>query len=353
MLYISRIVGRGKYGVIDTDDGAESFITSEELYNYVCDIGLDIKGVITEIVMVRKKPKLAIKGIKVYQDPNSATPQQAKINMLGGWDVKTLNNRVVSVSLSNPDVAKSVPLRLSDYGVACGDYIFSSMPFVNGGQFVVILDDNIDFNNKSLKDWQNAGIILNTSEVTTKRGFNIICREVGKLYNIEALMNDMRIIDTELRCDYYRACLLLQRGAMRVQGIGSIRDVAFNYAKANQFITKQYRAEFLSLCSASILFPTGNRWMEECKKFAIWLANPMNSGILEFDDFNSVWNSNFRSVFRVLREGSTCNKSVLCRFENYLLYFTPTEELQHAFMKLCGSTRESLLTFAKKRGWLR
>lgn len=354
MLYVSRIIGRRRYGIIDTDDDVETFVNYEELSECVLDMHIPIKGVSTQFIVSHGVQKEVIQTVRVAQDQRSTTANQAKANMLRGYDIKTLNHAIVGIGITNSEIARSMPLRLSNYGVALGDYAFSNMDFHNDGRYVFVLDDKLDFNNKSLKDWMNYGIVLDTRDITSKRLFNVICREATKFRRLIELTVNPRIIDTPQRMDCYIVYYIIGGSPNSQSEVISLPKLVSNVARANEFAAKTFRSEFKALCRANIVFQDTGRWMQTCKNFALWLDKRENRRLLStIDDFYVLLHSGYGQVFQTLIEGTLCNSSVINRFNRYLAYFEPTEELKQAFIQLCKNTTDSLLPFAYSNGWLK
>ena len=89
MLYISRCVGREKWGVVDTDDYVETIVDRKQLYEACLVDGLDIKGVVLGSGRVAGRYGPAVRGtyirsIEVYQNPEFLTRSQAKAALLYG-----------------------------------------------------------------------------------------------------------------------------------------------------------------------------------------------------------------------------------------------------------------------------
>ena len=82
MLYISRQLVVGKYGVFDTDDTSETACTFAQIEKIVRDYGLEIKGVTISISPKSGKPYVS--QIEVQQNADSVTLLQTKAYMLYG-----------------------------------------------------------------------------------------------------------------------------------------------------------------------------------------------------------------------------------------------------------------------------
>lgn len=351
MLYISRFVGQSKYGVVDTDDGTETIITHKELWEYCIDLHMDIKGVRLGTTVSRNKEKLCIKDVDVYQCPDFVTKEQAKLNVLRGITIKTYGSQIVSVFADRNVVPKGTRVRLSDYGTSCGEYILKGMPYGCVPIVTLVLDDKIAITGKSLKYFPDRCMCVDMHEVKSQKTVDFVCRE---LVSSSRILNTVWsvVLDTADRMDYYIGVAVLNRSGNQNPEITNIGDIVSNSVNTNRLIAKRFRREFESISKAQFMAIKNNRWATTAKEFAKWLANPLNAGLMTFHDYKSLRMSNFINIFKVLRELSTSNKSVLTRFENYVKYFDATPEIQQAYIHLCESAGNWLLQYAKSVHWI-
>lgn len=120
MLYISRRVSDGKgvsYGVVDTDDDTEMFVSSHVVRECVLDMGLDIKGV--ELVNDMNGTPVRVRSIRPYQVEQSEL--YTKTYLLKRVSIVTFKGVIVDISWS---ISSPVSIRLSDFGTSVGDYLF-------------------------------------------------------------------------------------------------------------------------------------------------------------------------------------------------------------------------------------
>ena len=352
LLYISRFIGLSKFGVVDTDDNTESIVTYKELSEYCIDLGMDIKGVTLHTVHSRGRQKLGIQSVNVYQNAGTVTRDQAKLKLLRGVDIKNYGGRIVSVDVDVNVIPKDLCIRLSDYGTSCGEYMFKGMPYTRMKLLTLIVDEKVEVNGKSFKHFIDRGVCLDMREVTSKKTVDYVAREVASTSRVIPKVYEA-VIDEPNRLDYYIAMHVLNRSYNDGVEITNIGDITKNPANVNRVVAKRFKREFDSISKAKFVAIKNNQWATTAKAFSQWLANPLNAGLMTFHDYESLRMSRFIDIFKVLRELSTCNKSVLLRFENYVKYFDAPPDIQQAYINLCESAGNWLLSYAKQVHWVR
>lgn len=351
MLYISRYIGQFKYGVVDTDDGIETVVQHKDLVEYVLDDGVEIKGVVIDYQVVKGKPQAYVKCVDVYQDVSELSRAQTKAKVLQGIDIRTYGDKITSITVNKSQFTDRA-IRLSDYGKSCGEYIFKMMAYFKPGSVTFILDDKIEIVGKSFKDFVAHGIRVDMREVNNRKTVEYICKEIANSNRVLGKM-DLIVIDSPTRVDYYIGVSALNRPSNASPEITNIMEIVGNSEVVNKMITKKYRAEFVSISKANFHGIENGRWATFSKEFARWLSAPAQQFLLQCDDYDALRQTMFVDVFKVLRECSTCNKSVSLRFENYIKYFDVSEEVKVAFVRLCHGVGKWILRYAKEQSWIR
>lgn len=141
MLYISRQLGVGKFGVFDTDDMSETAYTFAQIEKIVRDYGIEIKGVTTSISP--KSGKLYVSKIEVQQNADSVTLLQTKAHMFYGVVIKTYEQEITKIDVPSGLRVPQATIRLSDYGTSCSDNIVNSLSIQFGHELILVLDDSI------------------------------------------------------------------------------------------------------------------------------------------------------------------------------------------------------------------
>lgn len=349
MLYVSRMLGQNRFGVVDTDDGSESVCTYGDLMDYVLRLGLDIKGVVVDTQYRKGKPKPYVRSIQVAQDLSQVTRQQTKAKVLMGVDIKTYGDQITSIS-ADKGLANKTTVRLSDYGTSCGEYIFRNMPWLTGGVLVLVLDDKIKLNAKSFKDFVSKGVVVDMREVTDKKTVSYIASELAHAESWLQIIAFSIVLDTDARIDYYKAETVLQRQSNTRPEIRCIDDCVANPTSINNIISKKHKAEFLAVARAEYHPAAMLRWVSFSKNYARWIYEG-GYELLARGRYDDLINSRFKEIFSVLREISTCNRNVMLRFENYCKYFHPTDELKAAFVSMCRRSTDFIMEVGHKENW--
>lgn len=354
MLYINRFVGDGSYGVVDTDDGSETVISHSDLSKCCIELGLDIKGVtIAKRTLSGGGQADCIFDVKVYQSDASLTSKQTKDLLLRGVDVKTYKGEIVSIEVKPGSVPVGYRLRLSDYGNSCGEYILKSMPeYWNNPFLVLVLDDKVRINGKTLKWMTKHGVSVDTHEVTDQKVIWIVCRELTQSLTKMDMVKSY-VFDSQDRMDFYMSFAILSRWGNEHPTITGIGDVVHDARKATRIVLKKYKSEFLKMASNEHKWTVRGIIHNESIDFLKWLADPINRGILDFGDYDSLRKSNFMQIFRVLREASACNPYVLLRFENFFNWFIVDSEMQSVFVDFCRNTGNFLYSYSLQSGLVR
>ena len=350
MLFISRYIGQQKFGVVDTDDGVETVCTYSDIVEYVIDMGISIAGVETTYVEQRGKQRLAVRSVNPYQNPSSLTRDQVKMKMLNGVDVKTHGSQIVAIDIVGNALPNPVTIRLSDYGDTCGEYIFVRTAFVQG-KLVIVLDDKVKLNSKSLKNFIDRGVVIDMREVKARKTIEYVSHELSVNSRwMEITAFDM-VIDDSARIDFYKACTILQRETNYRPQIQHISDIVSHPAVINRQIAKKFKAEFMAIARAQYASVRQLRWANFTKQYVQFVNSSQGRELMARGRYEELRASRFVEMFGCFREVSTCNKNVLRRFENYVKYFDAVPEVQEAFVRFCRLGGEWLIELGRKQGW--
>ena len=137
MLYISRGVGHGAFGVVDTDDGVEEVVSAQDIVKYCgSDPRLEING-------VKLTANGSVYSITPYQVPELATKQQIKTKLLQHVDVRVFRGAVSGIFWNANLIKTPITIRLSDFGESCWDGILIGNDSDGGVKITLVLDDKI------------------------------------------------------------------------------------------------------------------------------------------------------------------------------------------------------------------
>lgn len=355
MYYVSRRYGTNKFGVTDTEDGVEEMFTYQELKEAVVDLGIDIKGVEVFTRCTRQGQRRSISGISVYQLEDTVQTKQIKLHVLTGVDVKTAGDEIVGISWSNPDERKPYSLRLSNYGKSCANYIFSDIKEYRWGLasfLTIILDDKIEVTSKTFKRCAGFGVIVDLREVTNEKTVKAVYSEMISERYMSSTRLPNHVIDNEERLNYWRAVCILNGGFKSGEFEKPIRHLFPNPNNILTQIDKKYSSEFLSISNCSFAVSQRGRVASLFKQYVIWVTEPKMQYVLDCADVDTLRETILDSLFRMLAWCTTCNKSVLERFKNYIKYFEPTADTRDAFLIFCRRANNFALKYGINAGWI-
>jgi hypothetical protein len=201
MLYISRYINDKGYGIVDTDDNTEEFISYQDIKYYVEKLKIDIKG-------VEVPRRGAEKGKVSVITPYSYVADRAttKLKILQNVELTRYADSICKVCVldSNDRVGSFV---LSKYGSRVEDFAF----ILNSNAkspVRVILDDNVEFSDRALQSLNGLSInyIFDLSNVTNTHTSELIYRFLLPRYmHMDFDIEKYGIIDSNLkRRDYYK-----------------------------------------------------------------------------------------------------------------------------------------------------
>lgn len=126
------------YGVVDTDDDSETFITWNELTHITDDMHIEIVG-------FAKYKSGEIRHAIPYQDPRYCSKQQAKTKTLLGVDIHVWRNEVTAIIIDKAVTVEDVRIRLSDFGSKVSDSLYLDWSIIGETprRVIIELDDKI------------------------------------------------------------------------------------------------------------------------------------------------------------------------------------------------------------------
>lgn len=341
MLYISRRIGQASWGVIDTDDYSETVCKLEDLEAAVIVAGLEIKGVTlggSPIVDgILKIPGSYIEKIDVYQDPKYSSSLQAKVAMLYGVVVKTLESTIVGIDIPSGLKVQHVYLRLSDFGKSCGDSMLQMIHLESHTSLSIILDDKISITRRTFSGLTHCdNILLDVREVTNKRTIDNVYLCDCFLRSVDAFVGYM--LDSQSRLDLYK-------GVRAVEGIGISkhnRDVVNDVqtllyfpvkdmSRTSSLVSSYYEKEFLAMASAELL---PKHITHYSGYIDMYIQDGRVRGIVNNDDYAYCWGCR-NSVFFVLNRLTTMSAKGLSRLLRYHTLFEASDVLKRAYVDLC------------------
>lgn len=211
MLYISRCKNFDTYGVVDTDDGVEEFLTLEQIIDVINVQGIMIDGVVprwSSDYMMR-----TVDRIYPYQPDETRKPIQIKANMLYNVDITVFRNVISWIRVKGEKISTPGVLRLSDFGTEVADCVLRGNKWPRGHKVTLVLDDKLKIAPKAFRVLPYAD--KNASIGTYGVGVVFDIREVTNMSIVEsvyrAMLNgDQREIKTSIIDDECRKRRMIQ-----------------------------------------------------------------------------------------------------------------------------------------------
>lgn len=358
MLYVSRIVGRNKWAVMDTDDYTETIVDHKGLYEAVITNGLKIEGVtvnrglFTDRVSKMQVERTYIDDVTVYQNPAYVKIKNAKTAVLYGVDITMSGDTIVGISVKDKLLTKKVRLRLSDYGVACSGHILSELEIKTSSVLVLVMDDKVKIRRNTFVGITSmcGSVYIDVTEVKNKA-------QLQNVYFCDGFRGgpdiyELYIIDSEERLDFYKAVSILNNGPGIHSANTRILDSFRSPEITCQYLIENFKDEFIALVDSEISLkglPSDGSWIDIFVNSSNVVAfrHLYNANKLDYGACLNVSNK----VIWILRTVSTLNSRALNRFENYVRYFEPTTELRQAWMRLCINTVNWFTEYGRQKGW--
>lgn len=343
MLYISRLINNGIYGVVDTDDDVEERVSFNEIIKMIFDYHLDIVGVKTDPV------HSTIESINVYQDEKYCTKAQAKLATVSGVYIKTYKNEITSLVVDGNPPQRVVRVRLSDYGSSmAGCVSIGWIHRVEEKLVVFALDNNIEIVRAPLRAFGYAGIRWDISSVRD-------CDYVDELYqamidtdNLGYLKWNKYIIDKPERMQFWRCIHIVNGSSDVINNHKSVLDEIRDFNAVSAKVGKLYEKDFNEVVSKPLnaynflpvyihdIISLVRKYVNEDGKFVL-------SG-----DFVALRNE-FISVFKWLRVATQLPYPKVRRFENYISWFNPPENIKQMYISLCDNFVNAVKAYCKDK----
>ena len=199
MLYVSRYIGDGHFGVVDTDDDVEQEVSIRDIETAVNGHNLQIAG-------VRKIPGLSRRyTARPYQNPATVTQLQVKTSTLCGVDVMVYKNLITRVSGKQLKHDGVVRVRLSQFGDTICSQCFYENDSFREGKTILVLDNALSYEDCAFQqpvcagvtyDNQYYGVTFDLHELSDE---NAIFVYRGLLESIELAFLKGAVIDTDER----------------------------------------------------------------------------------------------------------------------------------------------------------
>lgn len=341
MLFISRRVGQGQYGVVDTDDGLEEVVDYERLKEAVV-CGIDVKGVaVGSRLPWDKNSEIDILTIDVYNNRDVSSVMQTKLQVLKGIEVVVYDDTVVSVTWDRHRVKPGTSIRLSDFASKLGDLIFLSASRGPNSPITVVLDDTLSYSELSLRFVTGTEVRLDIREVKNKETVAMIYAEHRKRGDSKRL--DDYVLDTPERLDFWRGVYAVEIGKDPLAGpfLSSTRIE----------IENEFRSAFVGVWRSSKSIEPAIQDVAFAKRYSYELSKDRAFWMHPLDDYGEIYarDDNILNTFGAL---TTCNQVQAKFFSNYIFFFTPSSEYKKMYVEICQNFCKWLIEYAKGQGWI-
>lgn len=331
MLYISRVVSSGRFGVVDTDDDVEEIATFGTLEVLVLRKHMRIEGV--EVIDAGGAREIG--GIVPYQDKRYYTTLQAKTKTLQGVDIRTFKDELTRILIDFDVLRNNTEIRLSQFGQRMPVNVeIDIIGTVGNKKVIFVLDNNIKVAPKApLVGY--SGICWDIREYTTN---DLIESMYKVLLSHEYTSVDSWpdfIIDNPERVRIWKFAYMLNSpvdypkvyrkvlidspdsddiaksvGEVFISEFESIANMDINL----DYISERYRNSIVSLVSSHV----SGAWSDK-----------------RYRNFET-YRGSFLSIFNILRHEKEQQFYQLRRFENYVRYFKVQPDIQELYMNFCN-----------------
>lgn len=330
MLYISRRVGLNKWGVMDTEDCKEDIVSLDELTYTVCDLHIDVAGVVTDTLIGKSGYKTKI--IRVDVQAGAGSPKAAKLKMLTEVDIRVQGDAITSISWGHvrPGIR---PIRLSDYGVDLNDYMFADIRhfFFDGVPVTFILDDKLNVHSKTFRNFRQLECVLDLREVTKPSIAKSVYKETinaGSSTRAEMLR---QVLDKPARSNYWCAICILNNGFGFREQPKSIRELyPDEFADIKAGVLREYKNEFVRLMDTYLELCHNGIVSARISQYLDWLNNTSNRWLEDCENFDLLMDKCSTNLFDFLGRYTNCNARAVLRFKNYLMYFEPEDDIKQS-----------------------
>lgn len=233
MLYISRFVARGVYGVVDTDDDTETSVTFEEL-EYAISLGVSIAGVF----LVGLSQRMLV---TVYQDMRYMTVRATKYRLVSGVETRLYKGEIEYIGIDDLNAKSEFTYRPSLVAKRINSFVDISP--VGCGTLRVVLDDNIEVCGGGCFSIGVGNVCFDITEVTNERTVEAVYRDVVSDFPIANF--DTAIIDLPERKSFWYGIYRLSQ-----PNLHELDGLEFDKKFASK-VMDVYKDDFMALLEVS------------------------------------------------------------------------------------------------------
>lgn len=345
MLYISRIPRVGTYGVVDTDDGVETWASWKNLEDAVIGCGITIHGVTTAF----RQDDEYIDTVIPYQDTQYCVPMQAKVKSLLGVDIRIFKDEIVYIQADKRLTPADTRIRLSDYAKSIeGGALMRWNRNESNKKLILVLDDNFKFK-ENMPSFISYGIVWDISEFSDEAVVSHIYKELMQTKFIDYAYWGSHIIDRPGRDSFWRCIHMLDSNVSEEEDYAGTLNSTENFSEICTRIAEMNIREFTDIANRIPEFLSGTKWYSSnlvsmVHKF--FEDNPDQSALEDYEKMKA----GFIGVFNTLKAGGM-NYYTIRRFENFMRYYIVPESVQAVFIKLCMGVVEAVREYDRQEGY--
>lgn len=339
MFYVSRIVTRGRYGVVDTDDGKESIMSTADIKKAVLELDFEIAGVTTK----RTNRGYAIDKIAAYQPPKSVSTKQVKAKVMQGVDVSKNGDVVVGISVV-PHTIQPLSVRLSDFGTKYGKYVLKDRTIK--GNVIFVLDDSLQINQLTFRDWY-TNVTMDFREVTKQSILDTVLYDdffdryvlIGRVNSL-----DSSIIDIPERKSYAKAVWLVCFEFVNQMQLEVAQQVLPTISpEAKAMVAKRYSRKFINLgkSEVKVLPDAFVSDLEMCNTVCRRMREAGLTATSSFEDW--LWYESRIDFLGRLKHLVNADFRTVTKFKNYARFFTPSAEVKAAYVQFMDKAVSAIM----------
>lgn len=336
MLYISRMRGKDRYVVTDTDDGTDEEVSLARLRKAVSS-GVEIKGVTS----VKHAGVDYVLKAEVYQLPSEMTAKQAKTKALKGIDIRTEGGVITYINWNDAVVSPNCRLRLSDYGTSVADNVLSEAKNAHSKEIVIVLDDKVAIRRYSFSNAQQSSVRFDLTEVRNDKMARIIyiewVEDKREFKNLSSF-----VIDRADRADKWMAYGVVKRGFEPGRWFSD---------ETMSWVESIFYRQFKNLSESKFQFEQTSEAMSVAKDYCVHLRRKAAFWLSEPNDYDEVYKADKFNVFKAIEVATNCNRSVVLDFSNYVYYLHTSDRIRKLYVNLAVRANKWFLDLMVQQGW--
>lgn len=241
MLYVSRLVGRNKIEITDTDDGVSETYTRNEIAETL-NSGIKIEGVSGYWYECGGRRRY-----KLYAKPHSFGGIGARCSMLYGIRFNVTNGVLGSAVTRDDSIAVNAPIRLSKICHTVADYAFKDFDY--GGRLTIIVE-NVKFSRASFQcSFRNVNVAFDLREADDKLAWGVYMHRLEPWYS-DVLTEVLIDNEERFRAFLYEYACRCKWHPEPAGGVQELLDMAVSSPGSERLFLSRHKKEFKKLHDA-------------------------------------------------------------------------------------------------------